>query len=503
MDECETATGRRHEGDGTGRAARSVLLWTVVEGGGLSAFGIVAVVVLARLIEPAQIGIAALALSIVQILNLLVELLFHDAIVQRKRLENAHLDTALWTSLGLGVTLAAGCWIAAPPVADAFGEPELAPVLAWMGLSLVFKGPTGVLTAKFRRDMRVRPVALRSLWGRLAGTMVAVGMAAAGFGVWSLVVQQLVASAAAALFICLVFPYRPGMNYSLARLRDLLSFAMPILLTQLVKVGSYHFFEMYVGYFLGTTVLGFLDVAGRIVGGLQYLLHSVGHYVGLSVFSSRQSNRPALRQACHRATEFGCLVAQPLLWGLIVCAEETISLLLGPQWLPAIVPMQILAVSAAIMLSRQFVETALDALGRPDLNLVTTGAPLAISAGALLVMGATTIVGVTLIWSARLLITLPLSFWFVSRFVGLSVREQLLAPAVPVSASLLMTAILYGAKITILSSLANTAMLAVLVPSGAVVYGIVVFVAAPTLARDFIGFVWNGIVRARPSQVTP
>jgi PST family polysaccharide transporter len=63
-------------------AARS-FWWVVVESVGASGVSLVAVVLLARLLSPADFGVAAMALGIVQLLGVLVEMMFHDALVQR------------------------------------------------------------------------------------------------------------------------------------------------------------------------------------------------------------------------------------------------------------------------------------------------------------------------------------------------------------------------------------------------------------------------------------
>src|SRR5262245_9719912 len=124
---------------GKGKASTSYI-WALLESGGLSVLALVTLLILARLIGPTELGIAALALGIVQILTILVEMLLHDAIVQRRDLHDAHNDTAFWTSLGVGVALAAICALLAGPFARLMDEPSLQPILAVAGLSLILSG---------------------------------------------------------------------------------------------------------------------------------------------------------------------------------------------------------------------------------------------------------------------------------------------------------------------------------------------------------------------------
>ena len=104
------------------------VVWSGIEAGGVSGLQFITLIVMARLLGPAEFGLAALAYSVMMLLGLLITGLFGDAIVQRQNLEKGHLDSAFWTALGVALVLVAGCWAAAPTLAEFFEEPELQPV---------------------------------------------------------------------------------------------------------------------------------------------------------------------------------------------------------------------------------------------------------------------------------------------------------------------------------------------------------------------------------------
>src|SRR3954471_10072991 len=103
-------------------------LWALLESGGPSALSLVVLFVIARLLGPTELGTAALALGFVQMLAIVPETLMHDALVQRADPDDVHFDTAFWTCLIIGIALAAGCYVAASPIAHLFGSPALAPL---------------------------------------------------------------------------------------------------------------------------------------------------------------------------------------------------------------------------------------------------------------------------------------------------------------------------------------------------------------------------------------
>ena len=78
--------------------------------------------------------------------------------------------------------------------AELYEEPEIESIVTWLAVSLLFTGLSTVQEAMLKRRLNFRALALRNLLGDPIGGVVGVGMALAGYGFWSLVAQQLVAS---------------------------------------------------------------------------------------------------------------------------------------------------------------------------------------------------------------------------------------------------------------------------------------------------------------------
>ena len=173
------------------------LVWTTLESFTLSGLSLISLFIFARLLSPEDFGVAAIALAIVQVLTVPVELLFHDALVQRKEL------TAIARRLGVHVLGGARRRAVVRLLVRLGADREadrtrrgVGHVLKWMSLSLVGMGFGCVLVAMQRRKLEFRSLALRSLLGRGGSAMVAITLAFKGAGVWSLVAQQV-------LLVCL------------------------------------------------------------------------------------------------------------------------------------------------------------------------------------------------------------------------------------------------------------------------------------------------------------
>ncbi|HEU0214277.1 MAG TPA: oligosaccharide flippase family protein, partial [Jiangellaceae bacterium] len=195
---------------GLGRTAVRGLAWTMLRSVSSRLVGSLVFVVLARLLDPRAFGTIALASVFVVLLSLLVEAGFGEALIQRKEVTSSDLDTAFWLSNAMGTGLALIMAASAGVVGELLGQPELAPVLRVLSLVLVLAALASVPQALLRRELAFRQIAIRGVAATLAGGAVGVGMAVAGWGVWSLVGQILANTVVGTAALWLACPWRPG-----------------------------------------------------------------------------------------------------------------------------------------------------------------------------------------------------------------------------------------------------------------------------------------------------
>src|SRR5262244_318267 len=111
------------------RTALVTALWSMGESWGLRIVSAVVFLLLARLIEPAAFGLAALAQVYLMAVQTLSDQGLTTALIQRETVEDAHKDSAFWANLGVGLALMGLTLLFAGPLAAVYGEPQLAAVL--------------------------------------------------------------------------------------------------------------------------------------------------------------------------------------------------------------------------------------------------------------------------------------------------------------------------------------------------------------------------------------
>jgi PST family polysaccharide transporter len=485
-------------------AARS-LWWVVLESGGLQLLSFLAVIVLARFLTPVEFGVAALALGIVQLLGMIVSALFHDAIIQRKELEPLHVDSAFWAATLLGFLLCLACWLSGDLVASLLGEKQTGSVLGWMSLRLLFSGVDAATAAEMRRSMQFKALATRSLSGRLAGAIAGIVGAALGYGVWALVAQQIMMAGLASVVLLVKAPRRPSLRLSLGALGDLVTFGFASLVNTVLGAGSLRIMTLLVGSMLGAAGLGYISAAFRFVDALKDALAPAANQLAMPVLSRRQGDHQALRRAYRQALEFTCAVSLPIFAGLIPCAADLITVVLGPRWLPATPIVQVLAGVSIVMFIRLFNATMLNAVGRPMLNAVLGSVGLVIAVISVVIVARYGMVAAVAGWFVpRILLTMPLSFSLQRRTTGMSAREQLQGAVAPAaSATVMALAVFMLGQVEPIAAWSSAARLAFLVPTGALVYFVALLICGRGTIQRLIIFLTDGLRGTRGRAPAP
>ena len=182
------------------RAVKGVF-WTVIQSLGGRGLSLAVFVILARLLTPADFGLVAMAGVFIALLEVLVRQGFSAAITQREDLEPAHESTAFWTNLVLSGFMGLALWASAGWVAKLYSAPDLAPVVRWLSVVLPLRALVAVPVGLLQRRLAFRVLAVRSIFGAFVGGVAGVAAAFAGWGVYALVVQQLLGGLAEVLAV--------------------------------------------------------------------------------------------------------------------------------------------------------------------------------------------------------------------------------------------------------------------------------------------------------------
>jgi len=322
-----------------------------------------ATVALARLLTPAEFGVAAVALVATAVAVASGQQGLTAPLVQRRSVDEAHLRVAVLLSLALGVLLAALMATVAEPVAEpVFGAPiaELLPLTAPF---FVLAGLTAVPQAMLERGLRFRRLSFVYAVRMVFNALASVALAAAGEGAEALILGPLVGSLAATVLLLRAAPVTwPAWHRREAR--EILRFGVPSLGSGLVGIGAQYIDYAVVAARMPAASVGLYWRAYTLGVDYQSKLSGILVQIGLPLYA-RAADLATQREIRERIVRLQTLMLFPLLGGLILLAPVAIPLVFGPGWEDAVVPTQILAVAGMMAAIQAGTGPLLLAVGKP------------------------------------------------------------------------------------------------------------------------------------------
>lgn len=346
------------------RSSMAGVLW-IAGGRGVGAgLQLLVLVVLARLLGPADFGVLSAALVIIGFSTIFAHFGFGPAVVQRKDLENRHVDTAFTVSIVIGVAF--GCVIAAtaPLAAMFFRMPDLVPVLRCLALVFPLQGLAVVADSLIRRDLRFRWLSRLDVIAYGVGYgAIGVSLAYLGLGVWSLVIAELsrVLVRTGMLLHGQTRRARPG--WDSAAFHDLLHFGGGFTIARLANFLAVQGDNLVVGRTLGPAALGIYGRAYQLMAAPAASFGDVLDTVLFPAMAKVQNDKTRLAPAYLRAVSVIAAVMLPPSVAIVVLGPEIIRVALGSQWEAAIVPFQLLAVGMLFRTSYKMSDSVSRATG--------------------------------------------------------------------------------------------------------------------------------------------
>lgn len=475
-----------------GDRTRAGLKWTTLGmvSVRLSRFG--ANVVLAHLLARDAFGVMAMANAVIAVAGSLREAGIGQAYVQREdRAEDRPreaIDTVFALSLAVNVALTALLFAAAPFAASLVTDEAATVQPVLRALALLFLLDAFDSTPRFllQRAMRFDLIARSEFLGAAANAVTAIGSAALGAGVWSLVLGYVADKAATTASLVLGSGWRPGAGASRRMARELLAFGKFLWGFALVRSIGGVLDRVVVGRRYGSSRLGDYSLAYQLCTLPSNAIAQLVNRVSLPAMSRMQSDPERLRAAFLKSLGHVAFLAVPLAAGLIVISDLLVPVVYGEKWLGMVPLVQVLALYGMLVSVASVCGPVLQAVGRPGIFFTTEIARQGALVALLVAFASRGEVAVA--WSvvaAFGVVTGP-AFLVVVRMIGL--RTPDVVP--PLTGCVASAAAMYGSVRLVRSGLGDVLsaplLLGAAVLTGLVSYAVLSLVLNRSLAREFL-----------------
>ena len=330
-------------------------------------FSLVRLVILARILSPNDFGLMGIALLTMSTLETFSQTGFQQALIQKKEDIESYLNSA-WTVLILrGFILFIILYFIAPYAAIFFNTPEAKPIIRVIGFSILFQAFTNIGITYFKKELEFNKEFIYQFAGTLADFIVAVSAVLILRNVWALVFGLLAGNIARCFVSYLIHPYRPHLSKDLGRAKELFGFGKWIMGSSIIIFLITQGDDIFVGKILGTTALGFYQLAYRISNMPATEITHVISQVTFPAYSKLQDNIPKLREAYLKVLQVTAFLSFPIAGLIFVLAPDFTKIFLGEKWMPMVPVMMVLVLWGTIRSIGVHHGSVLQAVGRPDI----------------------------------------------------------------------------------------------------------------------------------------
>lgn len=325
--------------------------------------------VLARLLTPEEYGLIGIITIFIAVFNSIVDSGFSNALIRKTDAKDIDYNTVFIINLASSVVLFLVMLFCAPLIARFFNQPQLAPLTKVMSSVIIINA-----FAIIQRTILVKKVDFRtqtkvSLIASITSGIVGIGMALAGFGVWSLAGQQISRQFLNTLFLWIYAKWYPKFLFSMQSFKELFGFGWKLLVSGLLDTVWREIYQVIIGKCYSADTLGQYTRAQQFGSIFSSNLTAIVQRVSYPVLSEIQDNKERLKKAYKKVIKVTMLVTFCCMLGLAAIAEPMIVTFIGSKWLPAVPFLQIISLQMMLYPLHAINLNMLQVQGRSDLFL--------------------------------------------------------------------------------------------------------------------------------------
>ena len=347
----------------------SSLVWKFLERVCAQAVNLVVSIILARLIAPEQYGVIALTTIFITISNVFVESGLGTSLIQKKNADSKDFSTVFYCNIIMSIIMYLVIFFTAPLAAKFYSSPILTPVLRVLGITVLIAGVKSIQCSYVSKNMMFKKFFVSTFIGTVISAVIGIWMAYNGYGVWSLVVQQLSNTLFDTIILWITVKWRPTLEFSFKRLKVLYGFGWKMLCSSLIDTVYNEIYGLSIGKIYTTEQLAYYNRGNQFPKLITVNIDGSISSVMLPTLSKEQDNKQKVKNMMRRAIKTSSFLLFPLMIGLAVVAKPLISILLTDKWLPAVPLMQLLCFSYMLWPIHTINLQAINALGRSDIFL--------------------------------------------------------------------------------------------------------------------------------------
>ena len=325
--------------------------------------------VLARLLSPADYGAIAMLTVFLAIAEQFITCGFGNALIRKPDCTHTDYSTAFYFNLAVSLICYAVLFFTAPLIASFYKMDILCPVLRVSGLTLPIGAFRLVQNAILTKTLKAEKSALVQLCSAVLSGGIGIYLAYKGFGVWSLVAQQVSAGVVTCCILWVASEWYPRWEFSLESLKYLWNFGSKMLVTGIISSVYANIYSIVIGKWYDGATLGIFNRGQRFARIIPEVTESALAKNSLPILSQLQDDNERLVHVYREFIKLSCFIAFPAVCLTSLLAEPFVRLVLTEKWMDSVIYIQIFALTALFFPANSVNLNLLQTYGRSDYTL--------------------------------------------------------------------------------------------------------------------------------------
>lgn len=297
--------------------------------------------ILARLLSPSDYGVVGMVGIFFAIAQTFIDSGFGSALIRKNDCTDTDYSTAFYFNVIVGLVCCILLWIASPFIADFFNTPILKDLVKVMSLNMFVSSFAIVHGTKLTHAVDFKSQSIIKLITAIISGVCGVLMAYKGFGVWSLVYQQLIATGLRVVLLYVVTKWLPKLEFSKGSFKYLFNFGSKILAASLLHTIYANMTTMIIGKFYSAKDLGYYSRGESLATYPSTNITGILQSVTYPVLSKIQDDQGQLINAYRKLISMTSMVIFFGMFLLAALAKPLIITLLTAKWLDAVIYLQV------------------------------------------------------------------------------------------------------------------------------------------------------------------
>lgn len=308
------------------------ILWSAVERFSVQGVQFVIMIIMARLLTPEDYGLIGMLAVFLAVSQSLIDSGFSQALIRKQNRTEIDNSTVFYFNIIVSVVLYLILFISAPFVSDFYDTPQLTPIMRVVCLSVIINSLAVVQRAHLTINIDFKTQAKASLIAAVISGIVGISLAYTGYGVWSLVWQQLLNLGINTFLLWFFSKWRPILAYSWNSFRELFSFGSKLLFSGLLDTLYRNIYPIVIGKLFSASTLGHYTRAHHFSEFPSSNVTGILQRVTYPILCKLQNDDERFSNVYRKFLKLSAYTIFPLMMGLAGVSKSFIKISIGSQW---------------------------------------------------------------------------------------------------------------------------------------------------------------------------